>query len=42
MAKIIKGKLYYWVDVIYDNDFIYEVYEDEYGNQLVIPTESRY
>lgn len=36
MAKRIKGKLYYLVDIWYDDDFIYEVYEDEQGNKKFI------
>ena len=36
MPKIIKGKKYFLVDVIFDNDFIYDVYEDEQGNRIKI------
>ena len=41
MSKKINGKVYFWVDVIYDDEMIYDVYEDRYGNQLVIPSEVR-
>ena len=34
MSKIINGKTYYLVDIIYDDYFIYEVYEDENGHKL--------
>lgn len=30
----INGKIYLWVDTQYDDDFIYDIYEDEYGNQI--------
>lgn len=33
MSKIINGKRCYLVDIIYDDYFIYEVYEDEQGNK---------
>ena len=34
MPKVIKGKIYYLVDIIYDDYFIYEIYEDSQGNKL--------
>lgn len=34
MKKIINGKVWYWVDTVYDTDFIYDIYEDDYGNQI--------
>lgn len=36
MSKIINGKKYMLVDVIYDEDFIYDVYEDEQGHQIKV------
>ena len=36
MSKIIKGKKYILVDVIYDDDFVYDIYEDEQGNRIKI------
>lgn len=42
MSRKINEKLYYWVDVIYDDDLIYDVYEDSYGNQIIIPSGERY
>lgn len=33
MPITIKGKIYYLVDVTYDNDFVYEIYEDENGKR---------
>ena len=41
MAKKINGKIYYLVDMTFDDDIIYEIYEDKYGNQVVIPFEVR-
>lgn len=42
MARIIEGKLYYWVDTIFDEDMIYDIYEDNRGNQIAIPIDTRY
>ena len=42
MSKKIKGRIYYWVDTIYDDDLIYDVYEDDYGNQIQIVVGERY
>ena len=36
MSKIINGKKYMLVDVNFDNDFIYDIYEDEQGNKIKI------
>ena len=36
MSKIINGKKYMLVDVIYDEDFIYDVYEDEQGHRIKV------
>ena len=36
MSKKINGKVYYLIDVVCDNDFIYEVYEDENGHRVKI------
>lgn len=36
MSKIIKGKRYMLVDVIFDNDLIYDIYEDEEGNRIKV------
>lgn len=36
MSKIINGKKYMLVDVIFDEDFIYDIYEDEQGNRVKI------
>lgn len=36
MAKKINGKIYYWVDTIFDDYMIYDIYEDERGNQIKI------
>ena len=41
MSKKINGRVYYLVDVIYDDELIYDVYEDSYGNQLMIPAGER-
>lgn len=27
-----------WVDVIFDDDLIYDIYEDKYGNRIAIPS----
>lgn len=34
MSKKINGKLYMLVDVIFDDDFIYDIYEDDEGNRV--------
>lgn len=34
MPKMIKGKLYFLVDITYDDFFIYEIYEDENGKRF--------
>lgn len=36
MSKMINGKRYMLVDVVFDNDLIYDIYEDEKGNQIKI------
>lgn len=36
MSKMINGKRYMLVDVVFDNDLIYDIYEDEQGNQIKI------
>lgn len=36
MSKIIKGKKYMLVDVIVEDDFIYEIYEDRKGHRIKI------
>lgn len=41
MPKIIKGKKYSLVDVIFDNDFIYDIYEDEQGNRIKLVSDIR-
>lgn len=42
MSKKINGKVYYLVDVIYDDDLIYDVYEDKYGNRIKLVSGCRY
>lgn len=34
MSKIINGKRYMLIDVVFDDDFIYDIYEDEQGNRI--------
>lgn len=34
MSKKINGQTWYWVDTIYDNDFVYDVYENEQGEHI--------
>ena len=36
MSKIINGKRYLLVDVVFDNDLIYDIYEDEKGNRIKV------
>lgn len=31
MKTIIKGKVYYYIDTIMEDEIVYDVYEDEYG-----------
>ena len=42
MAKKINGKIYFWVDTTYDDDMIYDIYEDKYGNRVFVPIDTRY
>lgn len=41
MSKKINGKVYYLVDIIFDDYLIYEVYEDENGHKIKIPCDYR-
>lgn len=34
MAKTINGQTWYYVDTIYDEDFIYDVYENDFGEHF--------
>lgn len=36
MAKIINGKKYYWVDTIFDDELIYDIYEDNKGHRVKV------
>lgn len=36
MAKIINGKRYYWVDTIFDDTLIYDIYEDDSGHRVKV------
>lgn len=36
MAKRINGKLYFWVDTIFDDFLIYDIYEDENGKRIKV------
>lgn len=41
MSKVINGKRYMLVDVIFDDDFIYDIYEDEQGNKIKLVSDYR-
>ena len=41
MSKVINGKRYMLVDVIFDEDFIYDIYEDEKGNRVKVVSDYR-
>ena len=41
MSIKIKGKIYYLVDIYFDEDLIYDIYEDDNGNQIMIPSGER-
>ena len=41
MRKVINGKRYMLVDVIFDEDFIYDIYEDEKGNRVKVVSDYR-
>ena len=41
MSKIINGKRYMLVDVVFDDDFIYDIYEDEQGNRIKLVSDIR-
>ena len=36
MAKRINGVVYFWVDTIYDEDLIYDIYESENGKRIKV------
>lgn len=38
MSKKINGKIYYLVDVEFDDDLIYDIYEDEQGHRIKVPS----
>lgn len=42
MAIQYKGRTYYYVDTIYDEDLVYDVYEDEYDNVYYKPIDILY
>lgn len=41
MSKVINGKRYFLVDVIFDDDFIYDIYEDENGHKIKVISDYR-
>lgn len=34
MSKKINGKTYWYVDTQYDDELIYDIYQDNYGNVI--------
>ena len=36
VAKLLRKLGYYWVDTTYDDDFIYDIYENNYGQRKAI------
>ena len=38
MSIKIKGNVYYLVDVVFDEDMIYDIYEDRNGNMIKLPS----
>ena len=42
MPRKYKGKNYHWVDTIYDEDFIYDILEDDNGNRIKVISGYRY
>ena len=42
MSRKINGVVYYLVDVIFDDELIYDVYEDKNGNRITVPSGTRY
>lgn len=34
MSKKINGKTYWYVDTQYDDELIYDIYQDKYGNTI--------
>lgn len=36
MARVINGKKYLLVDIDYDDNFIYDILEDENGNRIKV------
>lgn len=35
MSKKIHGVVYHWVDTIFDDDFIYDVFENAQGHKVL-------
>lgn len=42
MSRTYKGKEYKWVDTVYDEDFIYDVLEDNNGKRIKVIVGYRY
>lgn len=40
MAKNINGETYYLIDVVCDEDFVYEVYQNDRDEVVYIPIQS--
>ena len=38
MSKRINGKVYWLIDVIYDDDMIYDIYENQNGERVIVPS----
>lgn len=38
MSKRINGKVYWLIDVIYDDDMIYDIYENQSGERVIVPS----
>ena len=38
MSKRINGKVYWLIDVIYDDDMIYDIYESQSGERVIVPS----
>lgn len=42
MAKVINGEKWYYVDTVYDDELVYDVYENESGEHFYEVVDSLY
>lgn len=42
MSVVVKGRTYYYVDTVCIDEIIYDIYEDDYGNQYYQVSDTLY